>query len=259
MGADPPGEPALITDPVFYLFALPAIVFLGLAKGGFAGLGIISTPIIAFYAPPLQAAAILLPILVAQDIVTVWVYRHDWDGWNLKVMIPGAVLGIAVAGVLAAHVSDAFVRFAVGGISAAFVLNAWFGRPPKTAAPSAARGVFWGAASGFTSTLCQAGGPPFQIYIMPQRLPKMTFVGTASIFFMAVNVMKIAPYVALGQFSSANLMTSAALLPFAYLTNMLGIWLVRRVPTETFYRLIYWLIFFIGLALIGQAAFQSLR
>src|SRR6478752_420529 len=135
-----------------------------------------------------QAAAIFLPILLVQDVISVWAYRRDWDAWNLKVMMPGSVIGIAVAWVLAAHFSDAMVRLAVGLIGLAFVLNAWFGKvsiEPQT--PKAAAGVFWGGISGFTSTLVQAGSPPFQVFLLPQRLPKLVFVGTNAIFFAATN------------------------------------------------------------------------
>ena len=66
----------IIPDPLFYLLAIPAILALGLGKGGFAGVGMISTPLLALIVPPLQAAAILLPILLIQDAISVWVYRR---------------------------------------------------------------------------------------------------------------------------------------------------------------------------------------
>ena len=78
-----------------------------------------------------------------------------------------------------------------------------------------ARGIFWGAAAGFTSTLIQAGAPPFSVFVLPQRLPKMTLVGTMTVFFAITNAMKVAPYFALGQFSTATLATSVLLLPLA--------------------------------------------
>ena len=111
-------------------------------------------------------------------------------------------------------------------------------------------GIFWGGVSGFTSTLCQAGGPPFQVHVMPQQLEKLTFVGTMAVFFAVVNLMKVIPYFALGQFSTAGLATSAALLPIAIATNFLGIWLVRITPTLLFYRLSYVLVLVVSLALI---------
>ena len=196
----------MITDPLFYLVVIPAVTFLGLGKGGFAGVGMVSTPLLALYMPPLQAAALLLPILFVQDAISVWTYRHHWDPWNVKVMLTGAVLGVAIAWALASYVADAAVRLLVGAIGVVFVLNAWFGGRPITAKrPPAAAGVFWGAAAGFTSALAQAGAPPFQVFVLPQQLPKFTLVGTNVVLFAAINVLKLGPYIALGQFSTKGL------------------------------------------------------
>ena len=249
-----------ITDPLFYALAIVAVTALGLGKGGFAGVGIMSTPLLATIVPPLQAAAILLPILISQDLISVWVYRRDWSAWNLKVMLPGAIVGIGIAWALATQVSDAAVRLVIGLIGLAFVLNAWLGRELKEPkAPSVPAGMLWGVVAGFTSTLSQAGGPPFQVFVLPQRLPKLTLVGTYTIYFAVLNVVKIVPYFALGQFSSQNLATSAALLPIAIAANFLGIWLVRRTPTGLFYQIAYVLVFVISLELVRSGATSIVR
>ncbi len=249
----------MLADPLFLLAVVVAVTCVGLAKGGFSGVGMVATPLLALTMPPLQAAAILLPILILQDVISVWVYRKDWDGWNVKVLLAGSIVGVGIAWAVAAAVSDATVRLAVGLIGLAFVLNAWFGRAPAAIRrPGAAAGVFWGAVCGFTSTLSQAGSPPFQIFVLPQRLPKMTFVGTQTMFFAAINALKVAPYFALGQFSTEGLGTSAALVPLAVATNVLGIWLVRRTPQAVFYRIAYALVFAISLALLWQGGKAAL-
>ena len=206
----------IITDPLFYLLAIPAIIALGLGKGGFAGVGMISTPLLALIVPPLQAAAILLPILLCQDAISVWVYRRHWSRWNLKVLLPGAVVGVAIAWLFAAYVPNAYVEIAVGLIGICFVLYTWFGKVPMHPhRPSVPMAMFWGSLAGFTSTIIQVGAPPYQIHILPQRLDKLTLIGTTIIFFALVNVMKLVPYFALGQFSTRTLGTSLVLLPFA--------------------------------------------
>ena len=162
--------PALITDPIFYLVAIPAVIILGLSKGGFSGLGTATTPLMALYLPPLEAAALILPVLIVQDLISLYVYRRDWDPTNLKIMLPGALLGMGIAWMLAAYISDDAVRIAIGVIGLAFVANTWLQRAniePRRMGP--AGGAFWGAVSGFTSFLSQAGGPPFQVYVPPQR------------------------------------------------------------------------------------------
>ena len=243
----------IITDPLFYALAIPAVVALGLSKGGFAGVGQMATPMLALAMPPLEAAAIMLPIMMAQDAAALWVYRKDWNGRILAIMLPGALVGIGAAWVLAAHISDAAVRVFIGVTTIAFVLYNWIGRrasPTRWAAGRSRRRVLAGALSGFTSTLCQAGGPPYQMYVLAQKLAKMNFVGTTAFFFATVNALKVVPYFALGQFSTKGLGTSLVLLPLAMLTNMLGFWVVRITPQEMFYKITMVLMFVISIELL---------
>ena len=251
----------MITDPLFYLLAIPAVILLGLSKGGFAGLGMVTTPMLALIMPPLQAAAILLPLLIVQDAISVWTYRRAWSAWNLKVLMPGAALGMGTGALFAGVVSNAAIELTVGAIGLSFVLYSWLFkwlRPDlalakdKPRRPPVALGLLWGAMSGFMSLLIQVGAPPYQIHILPQRLDKLTLVGTTVIFYAFMNLMKIVPYFALGQFSTRNFATSVALLPLAVAANLLGIWLVRRTPTEWFYQIAYLLMLLISLALLWQ-------
>ena len=251
---------SIITDPLFYLVALPAVIFLGLSKGGFSGIGMVSTPLLALIMPPLEAAAILLPIILIQDAISVFVYRRVWDAWNLKVLIPGAVIGIGAAWLFAAYVPEAVVRLAVGLIALGFVGYVAFrhllpGEPPK---PRAAHGVFWGALSGFTTTLIQIGAPPYYAFVLPQRLPKMIYVGTTVMFFATANVMKVVPYFALGQFTTAGLATSFALFPLAIACNLLGIYLVRVTLEAMFYQITNVIVFALGCELTRQGLVELL-
>jgi uncharacterized membrane protein YfcA len=244
------------TDPLFWTLAVIAVTLVGLAKGGFTGVGMVGTPMLALVIPPLQAVAVMLPILLLQDVISVIAYRKSWDPWNLKVLIPGGLIGVGVAGLLAAYVPDSAVRLTVGIIGVTFVLWRWFGPASGDIGirPSAFSGVFWGAMSGFTSTLANAGAPPWQVHMMPQHLPKLIFAGSATMFFAATNAAKVLPYLALGQFTTDTLVTSAVLFPLAIATNFLGIWLVRVTPQQTFYKVIYVITFLISLELIRNGA-----
>ncbi len=254
-------DTAVITDPLFYLVAIPAVTLLGLGKGGFAGLGMISVPLLTLRVPILQAATIILPLLITQDAISVWTYRRDWSAWNLKVLMPGAIVGMGAGTLFASYVSNAAIEVAGGLIGLSFVLYRWLGRwlwphliraADKPKPPLAFAGVFWGSLSGFMSLLINVGAPPYQIFVLPQRLDKLTFVGTTVMLFAFMNLMKIGPYFLLGQFSLRNFGTSMALWPLAVAANYLGIWLVRRTPTEPFYRITYLLMFSISVALIWQ-------
>lgn len=243
----------MITDWTFYLAAVPAVILMGLSKGGFAGVALLSMPLLTLVIPPIQGAAIVLPILMVQDVVSVWAFRKDFDRRNLKILLSGAMIGIFLSAVFAVYVSNAFVTLLVGGIAVGFVLVWWFkdrkveGEPRQ---PGVAPGVFWGAMAGFTSFFANAGAPPFQVYVMPQKLPPQTFAGTATMFFATINVVKFFAFIAIGQVSAGNLTTSVVLFPVAIASTLAGVWLVRRVSAESFYLLIYGFTFFVGLKLV---------
>jgi uncharacterized membrane protein YfcA len=256
----------MLTDPLFYAVAIPAVILLGLAKGGFAGIGVVAVPMMALVISPVLAAAITLPILLAQDVVSVWAFRKTWDKGLLVLMLPAAAVGIFLGWALAARVSVSAVELAIGVISIAFSLQRlWAERAVKAADAIAAGparpltglglGALCGMVAGFTSQVAHAGGPPFQIYVLPRRLPRDVFIGTSAIFFATVNWMKVPAYAALGQFTRQTLTTAAVLLPLALASTWAGVWLVRRVPAEGFYKVIYVLLIAVG----GKLAWDGAR
>jgi uncharacterized membrane protein YfcA len=243
------------TDASFYLFAIPAVLLIGLAKGGFTGLGALGTPLMAIgMDDPLRAAAILLPILIVQDCVGVAAFRKSWDGAVLAAMLPGAIVGIGLGWLLAAMISADAVMAVLGAISILFgAYRLWAEREGAIKAPSdspAWIGALFGVATGFTSQIAHAGGPPFQMWVMPRKLPRDVFVGTSAIFFAAVNWLKVPAYVGLGQFTTANALATLALLPIAIAASLAGVWLVRRVSAERFTRIVYWLMIVAGMKLL---------
>ncbi|MCB8822376.1 sulfite exporter TauE/SafE family protein [Microvirga rosea] len=248
----------MITDPLFYAAAIPAVVLMGLSKGGFSGLGLLSLPLMALVVSPVQSAAIMLPILIIQDVVTVWAYRHHWDRRNLAILLPSGIIGIISGYLLAARVSDAAVTLAVGIISTAFAVRRLIlerrATPPDPTKADMPHGLLWGYVMGFTSMVAHAGGPPFQIYVMPQRLPRDVFVGTGAICFALLNWIKVPPYMALGQFTGENLATAGALFPVAVVSTWLGVLLVRRTSGERFYTLVYLLLILVGAKLVFDGA-----
>jgi uncharacterized membrane protein YfcA len=108
--------------------------------------------------------------------------------------------------------------------------------------------------TGFTSMVAHAGGPPFQIYVMPQRLPRDIFVGTGAVLFALINWIKVPPYLALGQMTSENMATAGALFPVAIASTWAGVLLVRRVSGQRFYTAVYILLVLVGAKLIYDGA-----
>src|SRR5215203_2537761 len=199
-----------------------------------------------------RAAAIILPTAIAQDLLTLWVYRREWSPWNLKIMLPSMFVGMCIAWLLAASLSAAHIRLAIGLIAALFVLRHWLSKRFEryTPKPSVATGIIFGAIGGVTTMLANAGGPAWQIHLLPQKLEKLPYIGTLSILFAASNVVKVPGFLTLGYLTRDNLLVGLTLVPIALLANFLGIWMVRRVSTELFYRIAYVLMFVIAVELI---------
>jgi uncharacterized membrane protein YfcA len=239
-------------DLWFWAAALTGVTILGLAKGGFAGLGVLGVPIMALGMNPVLAAAILLPILLVQDVFSVRAFGAHRDDAVLKLMVPGACLGIFAGWALARFVPVAAVELAVGMIAVGFgvqrIRAERRGTPGR--ASGTASGVVMGAAAGFTSQIAHAGGPPFQMHVLPMKLPRDLFLGTSSVFFAAINWLKVPAYWALGTFTPANLWTAAALLPAAILSTWAGTVLVRRVDGPRFYAIMHALMILVGAKLV---------
>lgn len=242
----------MLHDPIFWAVAVFCVLITGTSKGGFGGLALLAVPLMALVISPIQAAGIMLPILIVMDWVSVWSYRKHWNKQLLLLMLPGAVVGIAAGGFLAGYVDDQMVRLCVGAIAVVFPIYAVIKPRGGDAFIAGNRplGAVAGFAAGFTSFIAHAGGPPYQAYAIPQNLEKRIYAGTAVMFFFVVNFIKVLPYALLGQFDRTNLTTSPILIPIAPLGVLFGVWLVKRIDQTLFYRILYALIFSVGLKLI---------
>ncbi len=202
---------------------------------------------------PVQAVAITLPILMVQDLVSVWAFRRDYSLENLKILLPGGCIGLTIGYFTAAHVPGAAVLILVAVISLIFASYSLLRRAPVDEAPRPpdwTKGSFWGVIAGFTSFIANAGGPPYQVYIVPQKLPPKIYAGTGAIYFALFNYVKFFAFLNLGFMPAEVMLTSVALFPPAIAATFGGVWLVKRVPLRIFYKLIYGLTLIMGVKLM---------
>lgn len=241
----------------FWIAAIAAVLTIGISKAGFgAGIAMVSTPLLALTIPAADAVALLLPLLIVSDFLALYQYRAKYDKPSLAVLLPGSIIGIGAGWFFFGYFSDNehVLKVGIGVLALAFVAfqllrQTLFGLMEKRT-PKPAEGLFWGALSGFVSTLAHVGSPPMLIYLLPKKLSRDLFVGTSIIFFMVVNLVKLVPYGQLGLIRVGNLLTILILFPVAYLGVKLGVILNHRFNDMWFNRLIYSILVLTGIQLI---------
>jgi uncharacterized membrane protein YfcA len=241
----------------YVVLASLAAVLIGMSKGGLPLVGMMSVPLLSLVMSPVKAAVLLLPLFVVSDVVGVWLYRRQYSAVNLRILIPAGLMGVFVGWLTASMISDLTIKFIIGLVGVVFCLRTWFRRGQSETPQEATKikGYFWGGMAGFTSFISHAGGPPFQIYVLPQKLPKAEFAGTATILFAIINFSKILPYQNLSPYSSDDLWKAATLIPMALLGTFLGAYLTKRINDVLFYKLVQASLFVVSCKLIWDSIF----
>ncbi len=248
---------SLISDPYFYAIAIPAVLLYGMGKGGLGpGAGAVVVPLLSLVISPVQAAAIMLPILCVMDIFAVRTFRRQYDIQQLKILLPAAIVGIGL-GVCSMNLLPVkILKLMIGIIAIVFVLNYLLKRSAsKQKNRGRWYGYFWGMVSGFTSSQIHAGGPPVTIYILSQNLEKTALIGTMAVFFAIVNYIKLIPYTVMGLLDVTNVMTSLVLIPLAPVGVRLGYLLMQRISQQMVYRILYLMLFISGIKLCYDGLF----
>ncbi len=242
---------------LFWITASIAVIMIGIAKAGFGGgVGVVATPLVAITLPVAEAAALLLPLLIMADMFALYFYSRTYDRPSVKLLLSGALVGIALGAFFFSNFSDneQVMRTGMGLVALLFVLfqltrRIIFG-VLETYRPPAPAGVAIGVVSGFVSTLAHVGGPPAAIYLLPQKFPKHIFVGTNVIIFTTVNWVKLIPYGYLGLLHVGNLTTIALLAPLCLVGVRLGLFLNKRVNEYWFNMIVYIFLLLTGIQLI---------
>jgi uncharacterized membrane protein YfcA len=246
----------MLADPLLLASAIFCVILVGISKAGFGGaMGSLAVPLLSLMITTPQAAALMLPIMLVMDAVGLRVFRGQGDRANLRIIIPGAMLGLLL-GALFFHLVD--VRWIKGMIGLeAFLFGIDRLRQAKVqiqpGPPEVYKGLIWSCISGFTSFISHAGGPPILQYLLPQGMERTRMVGTTVIFFATVNFAKLLPYGMLGLLDLSSLYSSAVLLPVVPLGYWLGLKLLKNLPQTPFNLAIAVAMLLTGIKLLADA------
>ena len=238
-------------DLYFYLFASFGVIVFGLSKGGVPGpITMLAVPVMSFVMNPLQAAGILLPLLIIMDFSAIYLYWNKWINKILKIIIPASIVGILFGTFTFKYINEDQIRIMVGIIAIIFVFVSFIQKNNFLLKPTRIKGYFWSSVAGYTSFLIHAGNPPINFYMLPLKLDKISFIGTMTLAFLVINLVKIIPYYYVGLLAPSNLMVSLILLPLAFVSVLIGYIIQRKIPEKLFFNIIYILLFLSGGKLI---------
>ena len=239
-------------DILFWVLAVIATLLVGAGKGGLPLVGMLTVPVLSLTMSPVVAAGLMLPLYIVSDMYGLWLYRKEYDLRNLQILVPAAAIGIAAGWAMASVTNDNVVKALVGIIGLFYCVDTLLKARRKLEHRSAdvPRGLFWGSITGFTSFVSHAGAPPFQMYVLPQKLPKMVYAGTSTIAFAIINLLKLPPYWFLGQVNVGSLKTCAILAPVALFGAWAGYRLTVIFPEKLFFRVVEVALFLVSVKLV---------
>ncbi|WIV50235.1 sulfite exporter TauE/SafE family protein [Marivivens sp. LCG002] len=236
----------------FWVLATVAAICVGVSKGGWPVVGMLSVPLLSLVISPVVAAGLLLPVYVVSDMFGLYAYRHEFNKRVVLIIAASATVGVAIGGLTAHIVPEAFVTLIVGIVGFLFALY-MIVRDTLTGEEREGKlssGIFWGVLTGFTSFVSHAGAPPYQIWVLPQRLSKIVFAGTSTITFAYINAIKLIPYYMLGQINLASIKIALVLMIPASIAVFVGVKMVKVISDKVFFRVVIGALFVVSVKLI---------
>ena len=233
-----------------------SVILLGVSKAGFGGVGTAAAlPVMSLGLETEIALGVLLPLLLATDVVSVVAHRKSMDLRVIFFALPGALLGVLVGAVFVDQLPPEVIAASIGTLAILFAVLALSDRSPDVSGWPAWVGSIFGAVSGFTSTVAHAGGPPIHIFFLAKAYAPQVFVATSAGFMAGVNILKIAPYFAIGAMDHKTLTLAASLAPLAVVAALAGVKLARVISKRVFKISVNWLLILAGSKLLYDAVF----
>lgn len=235
------------------LAVLIAALSIGLAKGGLGGavVGIV-VPLLSTVMPVAQAVGLTLPLLLLGDVFALRAYWKEWEWSYLRLLLPAATAGILIGVLLLTNLSDLTLRRILGGFTLVLVLYKLSSEQITEMAytPHNWVGVLAGGISGLASAMANAGGPPLTVYLLLEKRPAMQFLGTTTLFFALVNLIKLPFFIGTRVIDLPTLIGILWVLP----AIPLGVWLGKKALTslnqQVFERVMLVLLTYSGFSLL---------
>jgi uncharacterized membrane protein YfcA len=224
-----------------------AALLVGFSKTAVSGANTVSLAVFAAVLPAKASTGVLLPILIAGDLLAVLTYRRHAHWPTLWRLFPAVAAGVAVGTLFLVWADDGIVRISIGAILLLMTgVTVWRRRTADVdeeadgvaTRAGRAKARSYGVLGGFTTMVANAGGPVMSLYLLSTGFRKLGFLGTSAFFFLIVNTSKLPFSAGLGLIDADSLLLDAALVLFVVPGALLGKWAVNRIDQRLFERLV---------------------
>jgi len=224
-----------------------AALLVGFSKTAVSGANTVSLAIFAAVLPAKASTGVLLPILIAGDVLAVLTYRRHAHWPTLWKLFPAVAAGVVAGTLFLVWADDGIVRISIGAILLMMAgVTVWRRRTADAAGePDAvttragrAKARSYGVLGGFTTMVANAGGPVMSMYLLSAGFRKLGFLGTSAFFFLIVNTSKLPFSAGLGLIDADSLLLDAVLVLFVVPGAFLGRWAVNRINQRLFEQLV---------------------
>lgn len=236
MAAPPPAEPSLAA--LLAAAAMAALV-VGLIKTSLGGgMGLLLTPTLSLFLPARPVLALLAPLLLLSDPISLRYYWRRWDARQLRLLVPATLLGVAVGARVLSVLPEGSLRRMIGVVALVFAAGqlaiSLRGRRLLGARPPGAAGIAAGAVAGLASALAHSGGIVLGLYLVALDLSNAAIVATGSAVTVWSNVLKLGAYWYLGFLTPRILVATVAAVPVMLAGAWLGYRVNHRLPRRAF-------------------------
>jgi hypothetical protein len=221
-----------------WFWVILCALFVGMAKTGIAGVGMLIVPILASIFGGKSSAGILLPMLSMADVFAVSYYHRHAEWKYVLRLMPSTVVGVLIGLFVGNIVNDQqFKHIMAVIILAGLVIMIW--RERKANAQAIPHNWLFssiaGLLGGFSTMIGNAAGPVMSIYFLSMMLPKNSFIGTGAWFFLIINLFKIPFHITVWKTIDIHTFTlDLAMFPAIMLGAFLGFKLVKYIPEKPY-------------------------
>lgn len=224
--------------------ALMVLAFVGAALQGLVGFGfgVIAAPVVAFLAPELIPAALIIGSLPLPFMTLAREGRAvDWKavGWIMVGTVPATLVGAAIVAAVPARTLQVIVGVVVLLVAVAPMLKI----EPKRGVGTL---IGAGAISSLGGTTASIGGPPIAIALRHET-PALAR-STMGVYFLMSSVVTLASLGAVGRLTSASWAVGLSMMPAVLLGFLLSSLIAHRFSQRAFGLAVVW---FSALAAVG--------